>query len=427
MATSTEEQLREQYPDLKWIKNPSVQQNPVFRYPGFAQTKTILQAGHVRSAGQRAFDHDVVFQQNRPIPLRDGVTIYTDLFLPHDRSGEKVPALLVWSPYGKTGTGVYQYESAGPYHCGVPPSKVSGYQKFEGPDPAEWCPRGYAILNVDARGSGLSEGNVHWWGMQEAEDVYDSIEWASKEDWCDGTVAMVGNSWLAIAQINFASRLSHPALKALAPMEALSDPYRELIARGGRPHHIAFNKVVASGFTGPGFSEDVPRMLESRPLHDDYWQSKYMDTSKIDVPLYLTASYSSGLHVAGSFNTYRTAKTGKKWLRVHPYQEWYDLYRSDVVDDLQAFFDRFCKNIDNGWDKSTPPVRLSLLSFDGSTASTVIERPENEYPLAREKLVTYFLDCKTRSLNSKPVNYISETSHEAHHMTDSSVSPYLLV
>jgi putative CocE/NonD family hydrolase len=79
--------------------------------------------------------------------------------------------------------------------------------------------------------------------------VYDTIEWASKQPWCNGSVAMAGNSWLAIAQVNFASRYSHPALKALAPWEAATDPYRDLLGRGGIPH-AHFFRMIYQGLAG---------------------------------------------------------------------------------------------------------------------------------------------------------------------------------
>lgn len=426
MASTTEEKLAARFLDLKFVKLRAASEHPQFSCPGFLQTKTVLPKGHVKSPGRKAFPTDVVFERDVAIPMRDGIKIYTDIFRPTDSETNKVPALIPWSPYGKTGSGVYQYDTMGPFRCGLSPDQTSGYEKFEAPDPAEWCGRGYAIINVDARGAGMSEGNISWFGIQEAEDIYDTIDWLTTQPWCDGSVAMIGNSWLAVAQINFASRLTHPALKALAPMEGFNDLYRDIIARGGKPHHAPFNNLLLSGFAGPGSTENVPGMLTNRPLFDDYWQSKYIDTANIDVPLYLTASYSSGLHIAGSFNTFRTAKTKQKWLRVHPYQEWYDLYRPDITDELQRFYDRFCKGIDNGWERETPPVRLSLLGFDGSSAPTIKERPENEYPLARQQLVTYYLDASKYLLLNKPPQVTSTASHEAHSLTASTVSTHVV-
>lgn len=45
-----------------------------------------------------------------------------------------------------------------PGGMGIQKANLSGYEKFEGPDPAEWVPRGYAVVNVDSRGSWDSQG-----------------------------------------------------------------------------------------------------------------------------------------------------------------------------------------------------------------------------------------------------------------------------
>ncbi len=45
------------------------------------------------------------------------------------------------------------------------------------------------------------------------------------------------------------------------------------------------------------------------------------------------------------------------------------------VDDLQRFYDRYLKNIDNRWEEETPKVRLSMIAFTGKD---VVERPELE-------------------------------------------------
>jgi putative CocE/NonD family hydrolase len=79
-----------------------------------------------------------------------------------------------------------------PFLIGLPKDRTSRYEKFEAPDPAEWCMRGYAIINVDARGAGVSEGDTYFWGQQEAEDIYDTIDWISKQPWCTGAAGILG-------------------------------------------------------------------------------------------------------------------------------------------------------------------------------------------------------------------------------------------
>ena len=53
-----------------------------------------------------------------------------------------------------------------PWRAGIPKHWTSDLEKFEGPDPAEWCPRGYAIVNVDSRGVFDSEGDISVLGTQ---------------------------------------------------------------------------------------------------------------------------------------------------------------------------------------------------------------------------------------------------------------------
>lgn len=79
---------------------------------------------------------------------------------------------------------------------------------------------------------------------QEAQDMYDSISWAAKQAWCNGSVTFAGNSWLAIAQLNLASRYSHPALKCIAPWEGATDAYRDTLVRGGIPHGAFFGQLA---------------------------------------------------------------------------------------------------------------------------------------------------------------------------------------
>ena len=196
--------------DLPTVSLVPPERHPVFGYNGFKQERRVLPKGHVRSEGHRAFDEPCVFDRDVAVTMRDGKRLYADIFRVEHHA--KVPALLVWSPYGKTGQGPQNYDRMGPWRCGVAKSLTSGYEKFEGPCPAEWCPRGYAIINVrsltssgltrqiDARGAVDSEGDIAQWGQQEAEDIYDTIEWLSQQPWCTGSVGMLGNSWSVAIQ-----------------------------------------------------------------------------------------------------------------------------------------------------------------------------------------------------------------------------------
>ncbi|KAF5684878.1 cocaine esterase [Fusarium circinatum] len=403
------QKIQELFPDAIISKITPAPEHPRFNYDGFKPGRRILETGHVRYPGRRPFGVRTMYERDQAITVRDGARLYSDIFRPESSDTQPVPCILPWSPYGKTGTGPQNYDFMAPYRAGIALDRTSGYEKFEAPDPAEWAERGYAVLNIDSRGAGHSEGVIARWGIQEAEDAYDVIDWLSKQPWCNGSVVMAGNSWLAISQINFASRMHHPALKAIVPWEGYTDLYRHYVARGGRPHIPGFHRMISNGFAGPEGVENVVAMLEKHPLYDDYWEAKRIPVENIDsIPMYVVASYSSMLHTYGSFQTFRKAKTDKKWLRVHPYQEWYDMYRPSVSDELQRFLGFYCRadtSKNTNWESSTPRVRLSLLGFeaDGSSATTVIERPEESYPLARQRLRALYLDGTTGKLmNLKP-------------------------
>lgn len=106
----------------------------------------------------------LVWDKDIAVEMRDGKTIRADIFRPASRENERLPALIPWSPYGKTGTGLmhtHDYPYANP-----PKAATSGLEKAEGPDPAEWCSRGYALVQPDARGTYYSEGDQYVFGTQ---------------------------------------------------------------------------------------------------------------------------------------------------------------------------------------------------------------------------------------------------------------------
>jgi predicted acyl esterase len=72
-------------------------------YEGLNPSRTILPVGHKRSARSRRFSVGTIYERDVAVPLRDGVLLRADVFRPV--GFEKVPALLVYSPYGKAGVG----------------------------------------------------------------------------------------------------------------------------------------------------------------------------------------------------------------------------------------------------------------------------------------------------------------------------------
>lgn len=128
------------------------------RYDGPKQSKTILLKDYQKTSNNASLKVDTVFEKDVKINLRDGVRIRADIFRPHNVA-VPVPALIAWSPYGKTGRGHFNLNVV-PGRVGVPQTSVSGFEKFEAPDPAEGTARGYAIVNADSRGVYDSDGDI---------------------------------------------------------------------------------------------------------------------------------------------------------------------------------------------------------------------------------------------------------------------------
>jgi predicted acyl esterase len=59
--------------------------------------------------------------------------------------------------------------------------------------------------------------------------------------------------------------------------------------------------------------EDPFAMLDKYPLVNAYWEDKRADVSRITVPSYTLASYSTMLHTYGSVRGYREMSCQNKW------------------------------------------------------------------------------------------------------------------
>jgi predicted acyl esterase len=331
------------------------------------------------------------------VPMRDGIIIYTDIYRPDGATD--VPAIVPWSPYGKR----VSYLGEGPMP-GVP--AVSPMTKFEGPDPAYWCKHGYAVINIDARGVGNSQGDILQFCTGEGRDAHDLIEWVAAQDWCNGKVGMSGNSWLAIAQW-FAAAERPPHLAAIAPWEGIDDFYRDGICIGGVPE-VGFIEMVVHMMFGPNRIEDNGAMILKYPLMNAYWQDKIARVENIEIPAYVVASYNP-LHTHGTFNAYRRMSSHDKWLRIHNTQEWADYYDPENIEDLRRFFDRYLKGIENDWEK-TPRVRISVLDPGGTDQ---VNRSEKEWPLARTQYQKLYLDASTNTLLPEPLKEEVATRYKA--------------
>jgi predicted acyl esterase len=364
------------------------------RYTGFRQERLLLKKGSIRLKGYMPLPCDIVLERDVAITLRDGVTIYADIFRPADDG--KHPAIMAMSPYGKEiGS---QWLDDTPDHAGIPKEATSGLQKFEGPDPAYWCNHGYVIINPDVRGAYNSEGVIQFFGSDYGRDGADIVEWAAKQEWCNGRIGMSGNSWLAISQW-FVAAQNPEHLAAIAPWEGLSDCQMEVATRSGVPMP-EFVKMLSDSFasTKEGGVEDVITCMKEHEIRDAYWEDKAAELEKITVPAYIVASYTNPIHTYGTLEGYRRISSEKKWLRIHNTGEWDDYYNPEHTEDLRRFFDHYLQGIDNDWE-DTPRVRVSVLNPGGKD---IVDRPEEDFPIPRTKYKKLFLNAKSGTLQTAP-------------------------
>lgn len=349
----------------------------------------------------------IICEQDVAVEMRDGIKLYCDIFRPKTSGAdEQVPAILAWSNYGKRPNEYRTGKDVG-FTPGVPEGTISAMAKFETVDPTYWCNNGYAVINVDIRGVGYSEGYHDQFGIQDGQDGYDFIEWTAQQPWCNGKVAMAGSSALAISQWHIAAQ-QPPHLACIAPWEGMSDMYRESIYEGGIPS-IAFTRFATLGAAGLNGIDDQGAMGLKYPLMNVYWRNKIPDFSKIEVPMYACAGWNH-FHLRGTIMGWRLAGSKDKWLRAHREFEWPDFYMPENIEELKRFFDRYCKGINNGWEM-TPRVRIDVQDAYDELAEE--RRPEKEFPLARTQYRKLHLDAATMTASDDAVASESSVSYDA--------------
>jgi predicted acyl esterase len=363
----------------------------------FGPQTTILKKGSIFPPAAMPLPCDIRWDRDVPVKLRDGVTIYTDVLRPVD--GEKFPAIVAWSPYGKT---IPQKD----VQSGVDPNEVTGLSKSEGPDAGFWVCHGYAIVNPDVRGAGKSQGDIHAWGSVDGQDGYDVIEWIAEQPWSTGKVALHGTSWLAMAQW-FIAETKPPHLVAIAPWNGISDIYRQNMMFGGIPD-VAFLAGAFSHLAGPARVERPDLMAQTHPLMDAYWQDKAAKLESITIPTYAVTDVVTDLHRMGTFEGYRRLGSEAKWLRVDNRQEWVDQYDPANEADLLKFFDYFLRDADNGW-QNTPKVRMAVLDPGGEDR---LNAPYTSWPLKQTHYERLYLGADQR-LQGTPGATVIEASYAA--------------
>jgi len=371
----------------------------------------------VRVAPVSTLAGEVTIERDAGIPLRDGTRLSANVFRPS--APGQYPVVMAFTAYHKDETPTqypdYLRGNARPdYDLGT--IRVSEWTPWEAPDPAFWVREGYAVVLVDSRGFGKSEGTAGVLSLQDRDDFHDAINWAGAQDWSSGSVGLTGVSYLAIAQW-IAAANAPEALKAIMPWEGQSDNFREVLFHGGVPE-TAFTNFWLTRIRSKANKTSLPphrimRFAGSRPMLMKRVSARAAPSGislpDITVPALICASWSDhGMHTRGSFEGFKQIASSQKWLYTHGQPKW-DVYYSDEAKAVQlAFFDHFLKGEENGFE-TRPAVRVEVRE----TLNDYTVRYENTWPLPNTAPTPLYLSAQESALNSAPSTAAETVSYAA--------------
>lgn len=285
---------------------------------------------------------DVDLVRNLLIPLRDGTTLCADLHLPSGPG--RHPTLISLYPYRKDDV-------------------IGSFSIYA----RRWfAQRGYAHLLVDVRGYGGSEGHhaESFDPAAESADAAEVVEWAARQDWSTGAVAVWGVSYGGLMALA-AGTARPPALKAIAPIYPLWNIYDDVVAPGDCRTMITQHQwstiMLAQRLAPPSFRDQSGRWLRvwrarldeverdgvdisqwrEHNAQDEYWARRVLPLGRIEVPTFLIGGWRD-LFASGVAAAYERISAPKRllvgpWLHVQP-----DRAEREPVDWLVlllAFFD----------------------------------------------------------------------------------------
>jgi putative CocE/NonD family hydrolase len=315
------------------------------------------------------------------IPMRDGLELAADIYLP--ATGElPAPAVVLGTPYDKR----------------APIDSVEAYQRA-----------GYVGVIYDIRGRGKSEGIFNPFAA-DGLDGHDVVEWAARQDWCDGSVGVSGLSyggWTAMATV-----AEHPrALKVAIATAAAGRWQQEIPYAHGcfslslagwyaftrrRINDVSRNRATISNLlplaaigeaidpSGPGWDD----AMEHEAL-DEFWRRRRWDGEyDFDLPILHVAGWHDRDDIQGAFHHYEQMLAGspareRQWLLVGPWSHASTRFPTDSYQGVETpgagidmdaihvrFLDRFLRGEANSVDEE-PRVRL----YDPGTREWKV-RPE---------------------------------------------------
>jgi len=201
------------------------------------------------------------------IPMRDGVALPTDLYLPSPEARD-LPCILLRSPAGRD---VY-------------------WKDF-----AKLAKEGYVVAIQETRSALDPEGKAFPFmsdGWGQLQDGYDTIEWLAQSPYTNGKIGTWGPSALGITQLLMAPA-NPPHLTCQYILMAAASLYHHGLFPGGQ-----MLKSQAEGWLGH-YARDsgVLNYVSQHPFYNDFWKQ----LNSLEVPHKIQ---SPGMHIGGWYDTF---------------------------------------------------------------------------------------------------------------------------
>ena len=281
----------------------------------------------------------------------DGVRLHSEAWLP-DGEGPW-PTILIMSPYNNLDR------------------TLDPLGELETSFRERYVPRGYAVVLVDVRGTGDSEGCMDMMGAKEQQDGYDVVEWIAAQPWSDGKVGMFGVSYVGTTP-SAAAIMAPPHLVTIVPIAGVTNQWRNMY-QNGVPYEGRFYPLTYEALVGAPPPRDVERgpawllnaasgacdqeeMVEhvspgvyEKGVYDDYWHERNFTTRAANVN-------ASVFYVQGFTDRAVNPMEAIHWLNdiQAPKKAWLGQWahqlppRDDWDDTLLAWFDHWLKGVDTG-------------------------------------------------------------------------------
>tara|TARA_R110002020_G_scaffold97708_6_gene233198 strand:- start:1635 stop:3317 length:1683 start_codon:yes stop_codon:yes gene_type:complete len=184
----------------------------------------------------------------------------------------------------------------------------------------------------------------------EQTDIYDIIDWISKQEWCNGKVGMYGGSYTGFSQWSAVKNI-HPALKTIVPQVAVmpgydtpmennvqmnlglywsnDNIYKKAPIRRSLPFEWFENGISFKNMDSlAGYKNEIFQNWLQHPRYDNYWQSLVPtpeEYAKINIPVLSTTGYYDGSQIGAIqyfklHNKYN--KNANHYFVIGPYDHW---------------------------------------------------------------------------------------------------------